>query len=128
MAFVISKKSTLRGRTRNLYYLVESFREAGKVKRRTICCLGESDSLKSALRRLESEVSLCLGNIDRCKDEIAGLRRAARDMAKAGVPFGFNRPKHESLVKRIGEEGRKMLELKEQRAKVVELIEEHPLL
>lgn len=98
------------------------------MRRRTMCCLGESSGLKSALRGLESEILLCLGEIDRCKEEIENMRQAAESLAGKGVPFAFNRSRHKWLLKRIDEEEGKMLKLKEQRDKVVKLVEEYPLL
>lgn len=41
MAFVISKESIKKGKTRELYYLVENYRSDGKIKRRTLLRLEE---------------------------------------------------------------------------------------
>ena len=52
MAFVIAKKSNKNGETRNLYYIVQSYRNDGKAKRRTIVSLGEGENCSEALKKI----------------------------------------------------------------------------
>lgn len=53
MAFVISKTSSRNGNFRELYYLVESYRENGKVKRKTIHKLKEYKDIDEAIAAIE---------------------------------------------------------------------------
>ncbi|SRR6266702_4722104 len=51
--FVINKKSERWGEIRSLYYLVENYREDGKIKRRTLFSLGEYKSPQEMFAFLE---------------------------------------------------------------------------
>jgi len=58
MAFIISKSSIKRGESRNLYYLVENYREGKKIRRRTIYKLYQYknlDELFTQTQKAESE-------------------------------------------------------------------------
>lgn len=55
MAFVISKKSANTGNTRNLYYLVENYRDGDKIKRDTLLKLHEFKNLEEYLHYMEQE-------------------------------------------------------------------------
>lgn len=49
MAFIISKKSSRWKKERNLYYLVENYRDGSKVKRKTLLALKEYNSVAGLL-------------------------------------------------------------------------------
>jgi hypothetical protein len=77
---------------RTYYYLVESYRENGRVRQRTIAYLGRYSSVEDALTRLPKD-------IERWKDQDLPWRCQQRDKAKAAYeeelarfskPFVFN--------------------------------------
>lgn len=70
MAYILAKKSTLNGVRRNLYYLVESYREGGKVKRKTIIQLGETNNIDSALEIINRKKEEILQEIQDCREKI----------------------------------------------------------
>lgn len=53
MAFIIAKKSKRNDEVRNLYYIVQSYRNNGKAKRNTILSLGEGKNCSEALKKIE---------------------------------------------------------------------------
>lgn len=55
MAFIISKKSRRWGNERNLYYLVESFRDGNKVRRKTLLALREHKTVVELLTSTEEK-------------------------------------------------------------------------
>jgi len=56
MAFIISKNSKRDGNRRKLYYLVENYRDNGKIKRKTILHLNECNSIDMALDRIRMDM------------------------------------------------------------------------
>lgn len=69
MAFVISKPSLKDGSLRELYYLVESYREGGKIKRRTIHKLKEHKSIDEAITTLEEKKQPLVEKMRRLEQE-----------------------------------------------------------
>lgn len=63
MAFVIKKRSKRYGVTRPLYYLVESYRDGSKVKRRTLFALGECKTLREFIELTEKRETMALSMI-----------------------------------------------------------------
>ncbi len=55
MAFVINKKSKKYGKERKLYYLVENYREAGKIKRKTLLKLNDCKNVAELFQRTIQE-------------------------------------------------------------------------
>jgi len=70
MAFVISKKSKKRNRDTTLYYLVESYREGKKIKRRTILALGDAQNIAGHLENLENKKLVYEKEIARFESDI----------------------------------------------------------
>jgi hypothetical protein len=83
-----TREAERRGRdpVRTYYYLVESYRESGKVRQRTLAYLGGYPSVEDALARLPQD-------IERCQES---LPRAHRDQGRAAVAY-------QNLVDRAGE-------------------------
>jgi hypothetical protein len=78
--------------SRTYYYLVESYRENGRVRQRTIAYLGRYSSVEDALARIPRDIA-------RLKDQDLPWRCQQRDKAKAAYeeklarfskPFVFN--------------------------------------
>lgn len=55
MAFVIHKKSKKYGKERKLYYLVENYREQGKIKRKTLLKLNDCKNVAELFHRTKQE-------------------------------------------------------------------------
>jgi hypothetical protein len=70
MAYILAKQSTLNGIIRNLYYLVESYRENGKVKRKKILGLGESKDFSELIDRLGHKEREIKGEIQEWEDKL----------------------------------------------------------
>lgn len=71
MAYILSKQSTLNGVKRNLYYVVESYRENGKVRRRTVLNLGEAQDTLQALININLERKRLTEEIEEAGEKIA---------------------------------------------------------
>ncbi|HIH13442.1 TPA: hypothetical protein HA242_07000 [Candidatus Woesearchaeota archaeon] len=70
MAFIISKKSRLWGQERRLYYLVESYREGDKVKRKTLLALKEHKSVAELLSHVEQKKARELDRVMQIKGKL----------------------------------------------------------
>jgi len=57
MAFIISKKTKRRGKELTLYYMVRNFREGKRLRRQTICSLGEGKNIAEADTLLQEKVT-----------------------------------------------------------------------
>jgi hypothetical protein len=55
MSFIVTKKSRKYGNERLLYYLVESYREDGKIKRRNLLALGTCKAVADLLGLTEQK-------------------------------------------------------------------------
>jgi len=76
MAFIISKKSRSNGKERQIYYLVENYREGKAVKRRTLLALVECKStleLFEAIQRKERRLQDRLNQFQRELEEFITL-------------------------------------------------------
>jgi len=87
MAFIISKKSTLWGKTRKLYYLVENYRDGNKIKRKKLLNLNECKSLAEFFNSTEQEEAELLNRLNKYEKELD-------DFIKYGKtpPFSFGSP------------------------------------
>jgi hypothetical protein len=56
MPYVRAKRQKSRERERTYYYLVESYRENGRVRQRTLAYLGKYSSMEDALARLPQDI------------------------------------------------------------------------
>lgn len=73
MAFIISKKSIRDGKERELYYLVQNYREGKRIKRRTLLKLEEQNNLTELLERFKAEKQKLLNDVDTCKKQLEKL-------------------------------------------------------
>src|SRR5215469_1960379 len=69
MAFIISKLSKSNGETRKLYYLVKSYRENDKIKRKKLFALKTYSTLAKYLEASVNEESKALSSFKRLKGE-----------------------------------------------------------
>src|SRR3989344_2035193 len=98
MAFIINKKSSKQGKTRNLFYLVEGSRINGKVKRKTIYSLGENKNLDELNVSIKTQMQDKLSEIKKIEEQIITLRKNGGNMFR---PFWKIKP---ILLKRIESE------------------------
>lgn len=73
MSFVINKRSKKWGEVRSLYYLVESYREDNKGKRRTLLPLGECKNLNEFLDLTERREAMALSMIKSDEKKLVNL-------------------------------------------------------
>ena len=78
MAFILGKDSVRNGEKRKLYYLVESYREGGKIKRRTIYKLRERESLTEEKQEIVELIKEEERMINELVDEVRRLSRIER--------------------------------------------------
>jgi hypothetical protein len=76
MPFIRAKHQKSRGRERTYYYLVESYRDNGRVRQKTLAYLGKYPSVEDALALLPQD-------IERWKEKTLPMVRRWRDEAKA---------------------------------------------
>jgi len=70
MAFIINKASYRKGKSHTLYYLVENYREKGKVKRRKLLNLHKNKSIQEYVQWLEGVVAFHLSMRGQSKNPI----------------------------------------------------------
>ena len=89
MSFIISKNSKRHGVDRKVYYLVENYRDKGKVKRRTLLKLHEEGNIQVILEKLTRNEKVLRGNVRICENKLIKLERKNEDpnfyFAKLGV-------------------------------------------
>ena len=78
MAFIVCKKSRRHGEARDLFYLVENYRDGGKVKRRTLIGLGESTTLQDAVASIQKEIDLAVETVNKCQNGLQIMTNTAR--------------------------------------------------
>lgn len=117
MTYIISKQSKKEGRDRRLYYVVQSYREQGKVKRKTIAQLGEAQTPLQALDHIREQRKEIGTEMEGYKEEITHPQ----------VRFGTVASNRKVLQKYIAECQAQLLKLDDWENKLKELIETHKL-
>jgi len=117
MAFIISKKSSKNSELRRLYYVVESYRDNGKVKRRIIVSLGEGKNCNEALKK-----------INEAKKDIQKLIDKDKHYIENPNPmFGSYRSSIKATLKFIQEDEAKLRRLEEWRRAIKKVKYEYNL-
>lgn len=89
MAFIISKNSKKWGKDRKVYYLVENYRDKGKVKRRTLLKLHEEGSIEVILEKLTINEKTLKENLKAYENKLLEIEKNKDDpkyfFAKLGI-------------------------------------------
>ena len=107
MAFIINKKSKRLGKVRDIYYLVENYREGNKVKRRKLLALSIHKSVAELLEAYKRKEALFITSL--------AIQEKKLDMLiterKYQTPFPLSRFETYEIIK-------KRLTMRAERAKI----------
>ena len=101
MGYILAKQSPLNGVKRNLYYVVESYRDNGKIRRRTLLNLGEAQDTSQALVSINLERKRLTEEIEKDREKIAHPKMDyyGRPFTK---PFVQDLAKNRNKLKELG--------------------------
>lgn len=117
MSFVINKKSKRGGKIRNLYYLVESYRDGKKVKRRTLLKLGEEPDVFGVLDKLSRNEKILKKNLVTYANELKKIGKS-QDIKKIMLRIRLDSMKR-SMLKRLKRTGETISEIER-------ILKDHP--